>query len=415
MFFRQKTKQKDVELGTEQFNIPKQVLDKSTTSIDLVRRVQILILLSWFLFLIYGEKVVFFHSVYQCSDKNEPENIHQVLIVSDPQLTGAYSYSHLGKFLSLVEYYSDIYMRRYYQAYLDTYNIKSVIFLGDLFDGVTNSLFFEFSRTTWTSAEYEHMNKRWKWVFPESNGTKQYFVSGNHDIGWRLPYGQKELIEVYRRNFGELNYKFELNGVEFIVIASTAASDGSSITSLVEETQNFIKSVAATTKTKPRVLLTHIPLWRDRNAGCGSVGEGYVLTYSTGFSYETLLSPKTTNHIISSIQPDIILSGDIHHVCYYLREGKIHDYVMNTFGWMQGNKYPGAAILNINKDVDISVDICWHHNQIKLYTIYAIKAMVTVFISIWISIKYKISRSRFILMTIAPILMWYLIIQFLSS
>jgi len=116
-----------------------------------------------------------------------------------------------------------------------------VIFLGDMYDGITHRRYKRLQRTTWTPGEYESLQSRWKWIF--DSDVPFYNVSGNHDVGFNIPFGQDELVETYKRNFGDVNYLFTIGDVDFIVIAATALHPGWTHKPFYEETENFLEKM----------------------------------------------------------------------------------------------------------------------------------------------------------------------------
>uniref|UniRef100_A0A6B2L8B2 Uncharacterized protein n=1 Tax=Arcella intermedia TaxID=1963864 RepID=A0A6B2L8B2_9EUKA len=344
-----------------------------------------------------------------------------VLVIADPQLTAEYSYNIDNPWkLKVIKYYSDIYMKRYFESYMGRYDISGVVVLGDMFDGVTNYLYSKHLRTTWTEEEYQSLEERWKWIF--QTDVPFYNVSGNHDVGFNIPFGQDKLVQRYRKTFGALNHHFEIGGVEFVVIAATAVYKHWANGDFYQETDNFINSYSSKEKTVPRILLTHIPFFRDIRTHCGEENGDFHVPHDTGYGYLTQFDEQKSSEIISIIKPDFILSGDIHHDCYFIRSGGIHDYVINTFSWMQGNPNPGAAILTIQHTSDkkpmIYLTPCRHHNQILLYIIYLL--CFTLCESLWFYTFYFIhnfkasSSITLAILLSLPLLAWYLFLQYLS-
>lgn len=109
----------------------------------------------------------------------------------------------------MLTFASDIYMKRYYNILTNGLSMSGTIFLGDLFDGVTQIMYTKAhryfshvlwltSRTTWTPEQYDSLKSRWDWIFPKKENQRIY-LSGNHDIGWNIKDGGAELVETYRR------------------------------------------------------------------------------------------------------------------------------------------------------------------------------------------------------------------------
>jgi hypothetical protein len=63
---------------------------------------------------------------------------------------------------------------------------------------------------------------------------------------------------------------------------------------------------------------------------------------------------------------------------------------MNTFSWMQGQLFPGSAVLHFNEQSGkptLQVSICPMHNQLRLYVIYGIVAGLTFLLFMMLPLK----------------------------
>lgn len=221
------------------------------------------IVILWTFTLIYCEIVVFSSAIGACNWR-EVENSTKVIIISDPQLTdaGSYSYATRGSLiLSLIEFYSDIYMKKAYSRVQSKLTPDAVFFLGDLFDGAK----------ILTDDEYIQEFKRFNWVFAKTRKMKVYNVSGNHDIGYRLPFVQPKLIRKFRRygqslyfysfmslysHFGELNYKVKLDAFTFVVISSLTLQPFETDLDAYTQTKNFLASIKAEGTNSTSIQLT---------------------------------------------------------------------------------------------------------------------------------------------------------------
>lgn len=67
---------------------------------------------------------------------------------------------------------------------------------------------------------------------------------------------------------------------------------------------------------KPRVLLTHVPLYRDTSElTCGPLRESKVFLQNAGYQYQLALSPEISSEILEKIRPVVAFSGDDHDYC----------------------------------------------------------------------------------------------------
>lgn len=101
------------------------------------------------------------------------------------------------------EYYSDIYMRRHYRAFLAaSKRIDAAAFMGDLFDGVTLLMRNKYQKATFTEEEYRALKRRWDQIFQVKNESFRYvYVAGNHDIGFAIDANtQQKLAETFEES-----------------------------------------------------------------------------------------------------------------------------------------------------------------------------------------------------------------------
>lgn len=165
----------------------------------------------WIVVLSYGEVLCFANtcawpsgSAYSSYDlainplKRETKMPTQrVVVIGDPQLTDATSYWFIkGLALRLVEFYSDLFMRRAYMLNVLSLQPDVVAFVGDLFDGGR-----QFSSTD----EFQLHLRRFQSVFRMENSMKFVFAAGNHDVGlgrfYSTPAAKRWELTFGRRNF----------------------------------------------------------------------------------------------------------------------------------------------------------------------------------------------------------------------
>lgn len=278
-----------------------------------------ILFLFWIFVLITGEYLIYHYNISKCSfpelSKNSPDDIH-IALIGDPQLTDKYSYKWVKKsgFLvtKIIEFYSDIYMRKNFQL-LQLYHDPDVIFLmGDLFD----------SAKVLTDKEFEKEFHRYKWIFKSQNNIQQYTLSGNHDIGYDIDKNhQFSLAKRFSNYFGPINFDIIINGISFIFISATTLDENSSHYQLYKDTDSFIQSKKFdfsrnSSLILPRVLLHHIPLWRAPEMNCGSLrNRNEFLKDHSGYSYRNMLDQSITNQLLKIIKPFLTFSGDDHDYC----------------------------------------------------------------------------------------------------
>jgi hypothetical protein len=177
-------------------------------------------------------------------------------------------------------------------------------------------------------------------------------MSGNHDIGYSIDRSlQARLVQRFRNHFGPLNYEVTLGEhVTFVVVCVMGLEQEESHTELWRETDSFLRSYenqqqqqqqqhvstgsapgfsTATEKSRAgesigeashhrpvRILLNHVPLWREEGRDCGPLrGRSRALKDRRGFSYRNLLAPSVSLRLLQSLSPDFSFSGDDHDQC----------------------------------------------------------------------------------------------------
>ncbi|BBG98718.1 Calcineurin-like metallo-phosphoesterase superfamily protein [Prunus dulcis] len=156
-----------------------------------------------------------------------------------------------------------------------------------------------------------------------------YYLSGNHDIGYGILHSRRaEAIKRYEKEFGSRNHRFAVGKVEFIAIDAQT----------IDDVQAY-----------PRVLLTHIPLYRQDWTDCGPIR---ILRSADGQEvvYQNYITKESSKYLLDSIQPVLVLSGHDHDQCHVIHESKygpVGEYTVGTVSWQQGNLYPSFMYLSL--------------------------------------------------------------------
>lgn len=280
---------------------------------------QTFFLLLWIPILLLGEHLLFHYSVALCSsppgDVRNPSRVLRLALIGDPQLTDRHSYSFLkgplAPLASLIEFYSDIYMRKSFQLMQRYHQLDGIVFMGDLLD---SAKFLD-------EKEFNTEAKRFHWVFEAANekDVPRYYLSGNHDIGYNIdPRDQSLLAKRFVAEFGPLNSKHTLKGIELVFLSAMTVSNEVKVDpDLYAETSRFVDELAQTKKLHtPRVLFHHIPLWRPPNSDCGPIRQrNPALKDRSGFSYTNMLGQSLSQRLIAAIRPFLTFSGDDHDYC----------------------------------------------------------------------------------------------------
>lgn len=235
-------------------------------------------------------------------------------------------------------------MRKVFQLTQRFVKPDAVVIAGDMFDGARYI----------GRKSYRNSLKRFNWIFERNNRNLAFYnLSGNHDIGKNknlfiliyftftflkntniflnvgnffkknfvstffcffsknkiniyIGWGQEnskrqpEYVELFRKHFGKLNYRVEIGGFEWVFIASCLATGGpTSNAKLHDETMQFIHTMRNTPALKPRILMTHVPLYRQPGTPCGSLrSSSRVIEPGSGKDYINVLPIRLSAAIL---------------------------------------------------------------------------------------------------------------------
>ncbi|KAJ3155629.1 hypothetical protein HDU89_006597 [Geranomyces variabilis] len=299
-------------------------------------------------------------------------------VLTDPQLTDAYSYGQRGLPLALTQLYSDIYMKRNFKALQTLLHPDAIFVLGDMMDGAREWLG---ARQDYFPPELARLQSVFKLRDPS---TPMFWAAGNHDIG----YGNQVIpaaYDRYRATFGGPNYSIELAN-QTIIVLDTVSLSASVSSPAYDAARAFLDSLNGDARTGPRILVTHIPLYRPNGSPCGSKrGYSRMIDQGRGYQYQNLVVESLSREILDKIRPTLVLSGDDHDWCEYTHTTESYSAVeltVATFSWLQGNHYPGFALLTLtppsSTGAHASYSACALLPQMLIYAWYAAFAIVTI-------------------------------------
>ena len=158
-------------------------------------------------------------------------------------------------------------------------------------------------------------------------------MTGNHDVGIKKEWFNPEALSRHINTFGPTNYIRTLGGVDLVVIDAVGLV--SPTLSLRQDALMFLHSMAAIlpSQRRPRVLMSHIPLFRPDDSLCGPRRDKRVIHQFHGISYQNLIDAETTRLILSSVQPMYVFSGDDHTTCLYHHPENVTEYTLATYSW----------------------------------------------------------------------------------
>ncbi|KAL8522660.1 hypothetical protein ACS0TY_012701 [Phlomoides rotata] len=359
----------------------------------------------WALNLLYGEWFAYLvPSLWTCSwphlqrpsSSNGGGDYVKIAVITDPQLMDSTSLRLAPKSLALeiVQFYTDLYMRRAFLSSVLPFNPDVVLFLGDYFDGGERL----------SDEEWQESLGRFKHIFNLNmiqKNVKVIYLSGNHDIGYEAFNSQKpEIIKRYEGEFGARNFKVTLGQVDFIAIDAQTV-DGHPQGNLTSATWEFIKGASEDASYYPRVLLTHIPLYRPNWTPCGPHRSSPIINQRVyraadrdqEIVYQNYVTENSTNDLLDLINPELVLSGHDHDQCtvvHMSKRGPVTEHTVGTVSWQQGNLYPSFMLLSARnstisaREDAVSSNLCFLPMQTHIYIWYlSLFAMTLVIVLLW--------------------------------
>ncbi|KAF9357303.1 hypothetical protein BGX26_003953 [Mortierella sp. AD094] len=306
------------------------------------------------------------------------------------------SYHQTGLLLALVETYTDIFMKRSFHRMHASLRPDAVLFLGDLNDGgrVSFGEVFEKNKNRFFEKVFETKSTAWNQkpiimdagsnTTPEegrqtgsnydstsitghyrqlvevpsdaaereairnSGKSVRLYVAGNHDVGFGNTL-VKSAMTRYKQEFGSVNYEVNVGNHSLVVLDTLALS--SYVPEIREESQHFLEEVSNEPIKFPRILFTHVPLFRLDTTYCGDARESDQLILNrSGEQYQNMVNTTLSREILRGIKPDIVFSGDDHDWCeiaHSLDGTLTPEVTLRTFSFAQGILQPGFVMLSL--------------------------------------------------------------------
>ncbi|XP_021761843.1 LOW QUALITY PROTEIN: uncharacterized protein C630.12-like [Chenopodium quinoa] len=358
----------------------------------------------WAITILYGEMFAYWvpflwsyswpHQSSSSLGSDTSSEYIKVAVITDPQLMDRTSHDFGPKSVALeiATFYSDLYMRRAFLSSILPFKPDAILFLGDYFDGGPRL----------SNKEWQESLSRFKHIFDlgKQGKTKDipvYYIPGNHDIGYAGHLFHKpEFIERYEGTFGKRNYNFTIGKVDFVAIDAQTI-DGNIKDNTTSFTWSFVDGLSTGGRTNPRVLLTHIPLYRPDWTPCGPHRSSEIINqrisrsaYDQRILYQNYVTKESAEHILDSIQPVLVLSGHDHEQCtvnHETKHGTVKEHTLGTVSWQQGNFYPSFMLLSVgnfthangsSQEPVILTQLCFLPTQLFIYIWYIILFVVTI-------------------------------------
>ncbi|PPS01105.1 hypothetical protein GOBAR_AA19553 [Gossypium barbadense] len=316
----------------------------------------------------------------------------KVAVIADPQIMDKTSLRLPSKSLALefVQFYTDLFMRRAFFSSILPFKPEVILFLGDYFDGVKSSMevcLFWIWQAFPDEITWQESLSRLKHMFglntEEIHSTvKVYHLPGNHDIGYATLQSHKpEVVRRYEKEFGSRNYQFMVGKVEFVAIDAQTV-DANQEGSVASATWNFVSNVSSDRQLHPRVLLSHIPLYRRDWTDCGPHRGSPIINqrirhniYDKEVSYQNYITEESSNQLLNLIRPDLTcLADNMQHT-------------LGTISWQQGNLYPSFMLLSARKtslsdtslpEEAVLTRLCFLPMQTHIYIWYIVLFVLTI-------------------------------------
>ncbi|KAL6996165.1 hypothetical protein U1Q18_006301 [Sarracenia purpurea var. burkii] len=277
----------------------------------------------------------------------------KVAVLADPQVMDRTSLHLPPKSLGLeiAEFYTDLFMRRAILASVLPFQPDVILFLGDNFDG----------GPILSDEEWQESLSRFRHIFnlnmlERSTNTQVYYLAGNHDVGYEAFHSRMpEVIKRYEKEFRSRNYRFTVGKVDFIAIDAQTL-DGNSQGQLTSATWDFVRNISKDVSLTPRVLLSHIPLYRPDRTYCGPHRSSPIINQKVSRTnqnqeilYQNYITEKSSQYLLDMLRPVLILSGHDHDQCsvtHLSKHGQVREHTLGTISWQQGNLYPSFMLLS---------------------------------------------------------------------
>ncbi|CAL4931420.1 unnamed protein product [Urochloa decumbens] len=368
-------------------------------------RLTLLLCAAWAATVLYGEMGAYWASYLVCSwpssspSSSLPNNHVKIAVVADPQLMDSSSLGLPSSSVALqaAEFYTDLNMRRSFQSAILPFKPDVVLFLGDHFDGGPYL----------SDEEWQESLFRFKHIFSLNEQRSKphvpiYYLSGNHDIGYSAFFSvHPEVLGRYEKEFGSRNYQFSAGKVDFVVIDAQTL-DGAKKSKERSSSWEFVKSLSPGNASHPKVLLTHIPLYRPDNTPCGPHRSSPIInqrvSYAAldqGITYQNYLTKETSDLLLSLLKPVLVLSGHDHDQCTVVHStpfGPVTEHTLGTISWQQGNLYPSFMLLSAGPKLsqnstdmkpEVMTNLCFLPKQTHIYIWYICQFALTILLLVF--------------------------------
>ncbi|SCV04121.1 LANO_0G08284g1_1 [Lachancea nothofagi CBS 11611] len=315
---------------------------------------------------------------------------HHMAVLADPQIMDAHSYPGRPWIVNFfTQNVLDNYHARNWKQIHHTLDPDSTFFLGDLFDGGRR-----WNDSAWIS-EYVRFNS----IFPKKpNRLTVMSLPGNHDIGFGDTVVEESLSR-FKSFFGDPSSKWEVGNHTIVLLDTISLSDSKS-ERVSSVPRDFLNRFAESPKSNPRILFTHVPLWRDPvSQTCGPDRESKKpFPMEQGLQYQTVIDVDISQEVLTKIEPSLVLSGDDHDFCrvnhkYHSKRGQetAEEVTVKSCAMNMGISRPAIQLLSLYNPQDslaseetYHTNICYLPNPYKALKMYICTYVGTILFLVWV-------------------------------
>ncbi|XP_022721131.1 uncharacterized protein LOC111278773 isoform X2 [Durio zibethinus] len=196
------------------------------------------------------------------------------------------------------------------------------------------------------------------WPHLSSSFTSNASMNGQGYVGDYVKVAvvaDPQVVRRYEKEFGSRNYRFTVGKVEFVAVDAQTL-DANRQGSVASASWDLVSNLSSDHQLHPRVLLTHIPLYRRDWTDCGPHRSSPIINqrvlhdiHNQEIRYQNYVSEESSNQLLNLIKPLFVLSGHDHDQCTVTHESKsgpVTEHTLGTISWQQGNLYPSFMLLS---------------------------------------------------------------------
>lgn len=201
-------------------------------------------------------------------------------------------------------------------------------------------------------------------------------MAGNHDIGFGNGI-KSHVYDRFKAEFGPSSHVIRTSSSYSIVVVDTVSLSANNLTSKDEA----LRLLDTQLPPHPRILMSHVPLYRPPGTSCGPdrQGQSDEIYQGTGYQYQNLLAEDLSQLLLERVNPVAVFSGDDHDYCAVWHNNAL-EITVPTFSMAQGLKYPGVLLLDLSPsegDNSFATKLCWLPDQIAVFASYGYLAVAT--------------------------------------